>query len=60
MLTLRDINRALDRLGVEAFIPHTRRLQELRGAARPQRMVVRADRVAPPALPDVRFADEQA
>jgi len=51
MLTLRDISRALDRLGVEAFIPHTRRLQELRVAPRPQRMVVRADRVAPPVLP---------
>jgi len=25
MLTLRDINRALDRLGVEAFAPHTAR-----------------------------------
>jgi len=25
MLTLTDINRALDRLGVEAFIPRTRR-----------------------------------
>jgi hypothetical protein len=47
MLTLRDINRALDRLGVDAFIPHTRRLQELRVAAQTRRMVVRADRVAP-------------
>jgi hypothetical protein len=60
MLTLRDINRALDRLGVDAFIPQTRRLQELRVAARTERMVVRADRVAPPALPYVPLADEES
>jgi hypothetical protein len=60
MLTLRDINRVLDRLGVEAFIPQTRRLQELRVTTRTQRTIVRADRVAPPAIPRVRFADEES
>ena len=33
MLTLRDINRALDRLGTEAFIPQTVRRPDLRPIA---------------------------
>jgi hypothetical protein len=43
MLTLIDINRALDRLGIEAFIPRTRRLHALRVAVRSRRMSVRLD-----------------
>jgi hypothetical protein len=43
MLTLRDVNRVLDRLGVEAFIPQTRRLQELRVTTRTQRTIVREE-----------------
>jgi hypothetical protein len=43
MLTLTDINRALDRLGVEAFIPRTRRLHALRVAVRARREAVRMD-----------------
>jgi hypothetical protein len=40
-LTLRDINRALDGIGVEAFNPNTRRLHALRAAARPPRVALR-------------------
>ena len=40
MLTLRDINRALDRLGVEAFAPHT-----VRHAAREERSIMNVLRV---------------
>lgn len=41
--TLIDINRALDRLGIEAFIPHARRLHAIRVAVRSRRMSVRLD-----------------
>ena len=47
-MTLRDINLALDRLGIEAFIPHTRRLHALRVAVRERRS---ADPNATHALP---------
>ena len=54
MLTLRDINRALDRLGIEPFIPHTRRLQALRVAVPARPVVIRTERAAVRALSHAR------
>jgi len=48
---LRDIDRALDRLGVEAFIPHTRRFRALRASVRTRRVAVPAERAASRAVP---------